>query len=125
MSNDIEERTRLAAAIGRRRTPRSQLPEQVRRDAIAYTRRRLAQGASRGDVARELAVTAMTVGRWLSMATKKVRPKQRHESRLELRPVRVVDSPKSRVAIVVTTALGLRIEGLMAADVIALVRAVG
>ena len=125
MSTDIEERTRLATAIARRRTPSSQLPEHVRRDAIAYTRRRLAHGATQADVARELAVTAMTVGRWLSMATKPPRTKPQ-QSKPKLRPVRVVDPSKpSGAAIVVTTALGLRIEGLTAADVIALVRACG
>jgi hypothetical protein len=125
MSSDIEERARLAAAIARRRTPSSQLPEQVRRDAIAYTRRRLAHGAMQAEVARELAVTAMTVGRWLSMAAEAPR-KRRQESKPKLRPVRVVDPSKSSVAaIVVTTTLGLRIEGMTAADVIALVRAVG
>jgi hypothetical protein len=127
MTIKIDERARLAAAIAARRTPSSALPEDVRRDAIAYTRRRVAQGASQAAVAHELAVTTMTVSRWLSMARlSAAKPKPSPKSAPKLRPVRVVDAPKSsRGAIVVTTTYGLRIEGLAAEDVVAILRALG
>jgi hypothetical protein len=121
----IGERARLAAAIAARRTPSSALPEHVRREAIAYARRRVAQGASQAAVAHELAVTTMTVSRWVSMARSQA-PKPQPKAAPKLRRVRVVDAAKpSRSAIVVTTAYGLRIEGLAAEDVIALLRALG
>jgi hypothetical protein len=104
----------------------------VRRDAIAYTRRRKAQGGSRVTIARELGVSAMTVGRWVAMAMKatparKVRRKPKPAP--ELRRVHVAEVPPasrgSRGAVVVTTAHGLRVDGLALEEVIAILRALG
>ena len=133
MTIKVDERARIAAAIATRRTPNGGLPEDVRQDAIAYTRRRKAQGASHATIARELALTTMTVGRWLAMGAKPkptpTKPAAKPKSSQELRPVRVVETSKpartSRVPIIVTTASGLRVEGLSAEDVIALLRAIG
>jgi hypothetical protein len=127
MKTEIDPGRRLAAEIAGRRTPSSPLAEHVRREAIAYTRRRLTEGASQSTVARELAVTAMTVSRWLSTTPMpKTALRQRQKARTELRRVRVVeDRVPSRSAVVVTTAHGLRVEGLGVDEVIALLRALG
>lgn len=140
MKSEVEEGRRLAQAIARRRTPSSALPEDVRRDAIAYLRRRLGQGASQAVVARELAVTTMTVSRWLTMSRVSTQtpvpavasttraPKATATARRSprLRRVRVVASSGATSAgLVVITSTGLRVEGLTLGDVIALIRAVG
>lgn len=120
MRNEIEEQARLAAEIAKRPSLSNQLREDVRRDAIAYTRRRVAQGASQAMIARELGVTTMTTARWLSMprARKARQPKRAKK----MRPVSVVDTPQAASAIVATTRDGLRIEGLTVADLLVLVR---
>jgi DNA-binding transcriptional regulator YiaG len=123
MRNEIEERARLAAEIGKRPSRSSQLPEGVRLAAIAYTRRRRAQGASQAEIARELGVTTMTTARWLSMSST---PKPKRPKRVpRMRSVRVVDPPAAASAIVAISREGLRIEGLTVADLIVLVRGLG
>lgn len=138
MKSEVEEGRRLAQAIARRRTPSSALPEDVRRYAIAYLRRRLGQGASQAVVARELAVTTMTVSRWLTMskvptqtpvpavASTTRAPKATARRSPKLRRVRVVaSSGATSSGLVVIMSTGLRIEGLTLSDAIALIRAVG
>ncbi len=121
MKTEIRGRERLAAEIAARPAAGGKLPSQLRRDAIDYAQRRVAQGASRGEIARELGVAVISVQRWLEIA--KRQPAQRVVRKL--RRVRVVEPLPARSAIVVTTTQGLRVEGLGLGDVIALLRALG
>jgi hypothetical protein len=126
MKTDLDERARLAALIAKRRAAHNKLPEQLRQDAIAYTRRRVAKRTPRITIARELGVSAMTVTRWLALAAQRPRSKAAAGRAAKLRRVRVVDAPAaSRGVIVVTTASGVRVEGLAAGDVITFLRALG
>ena len=109
MKSQDHEGARLAQRIATRRTPSSGLTAELRAEAIAYARRRLAEGASQATVARELAVTTMTVSRWLSMPTTPARPARKPS---KMRRVKVVDVKRASGAIVVTTPRGLRVEGL-------------
>ena len=125
MRNEIEERARLAAEIAKRPSPSSQLPEDVRLAAMAYTRRRRAQGASQAVIARELGVTTMTTARWLSMSRAPKPKRQRPKRARKMRSVRVVEPAPVSSALVATTRDGLRIEGLTLADLVALLRGLG
>jgi len=109
MKSQDHEGARLAQKSAARRTPSSGLTSELRAEAIAYARRRVAQGASQATVARELAVTTMTVSRWLSLPMTPARPVKR---RPKMRRVQVVDMKRASGAIVVTTPRGFRIEGL-------------
>jgi predicted transcriptional regulator len=53
VKTEIDPGKRLAVEIAGRRRPSSPLAEHVRREAIAYTRRRLTEGASQATVARD------------------------------------------------------------------------
>ena len=122
MKREAGEGERLRQAIILRPAASSPLSEELRQEAIAYTRDRVAQGASQVAVARELAVTAMTVSRWLATA----KPRSKPKAATPLRRVQVVEARRSAASgLVVTTLQGLRIEGMTFEDIVALVRALG
>jgi predicted transcriptional regulator len=70
------------------------LPEHVRQAAIAYTRRRVAQGASQAMIARELGVTTISVSRWVAMGRASAAPSTSEQVR-KMRRVRVVDAKRA------------------------------
>jgi hypothetical protein len=127
MRTKIRDGERLAGLIAEQRGvgARSKLPVHVRRPAIAYAQRRVAQGVSRREVADELGVAPISVARWLSTAPA-AKPRRQRSRVPELRRVRVAEpAAAASGGLAVTTLHGLRVEGLALDDVIALIRALG
>ena len=96
---------RLRRAISRRDRPNSRLSAELRAEASTYARTRSSQGATQAEIAAELGVSVVSVGRWLRDG--------RDQERTALVPVSivadVVDSPS---AYEVVTPRGLRVVGL-------------
>jgi hypothetical protein len=97
---------RLRRLISEREFSNSPLSAELRGEAAAYARRRVAEGHRQSDVARELGVALASVGRWLL-------PRDGEKARAALIPVHVVGEAKpSNTAIEVVTPRGLRVVGL-------------
>jgi predicted transcriptional regulator len=77
---------------------------------VAYAERRIAAGARKCDIARELDVSQTTVAHWLSTA----QPPRFEE-------VAIINDTSRSCGLVVVTPRGLRIEGLDLAAVVELV----
>lgn len=116
MKPDIQECARLHEAIAKRPTPSSRLATDLRDAAIAFARRRAANGATQMTIAHDLGVTTMTVSRWLTTRTRAhvSRTASAKRARGQLIPVQVSESPlaAAHVGGVIVTPRGLRIEGL-------------
>lgn len=94
--------------------PRRRFPPALRQEMASYVRERLAQGASKTQVAAELGVSGPTVAR---LEARTATP--------ALVPVRVVEEQEpARGTVTVRGPYGLVIEGLDVAGVAALLRAV-
>ncbi len=123
MTKHTEKGRRLAAAIAGGRKPSGTLPAALRREVVAYVRERIAAGAWRSGIARELGVSMGTIDRWLSqpvdVSPARVAPK--------LRGVRVAESraQSEQAALVMTTASGVRIDGLAVEDIVTILRGLG
>ena len=99
--NEVEQ---LRGEIAKRPSRRGRLSGEVRARCAKYAAVRTAEGASKMEIAGELAVSETSVQRWLQPRSKG-----------RLVPVQVKSSPERKVTtsgVVVTTARGLRIEGL-------------
>jgi transposase-like protein len=59
------ESERLRRAISRRYCPNSRLSAELRAEASAHASRRSSQGATQSEIAAELGVSMVSVGRWL------------------------------------------------------------
>ena len=112
-----DDATTLRREIGARASLRGKLPRALRERCERYAARRVRAGAGKAEVASELGVSAMSVQRWLRAAPMAA-----------MVPVRIV-GPASTAdggeRLVVTTARGLRIEGLHLDDVCTLIARVG
>jgi DNA-binding transcriptional regulator YiaG len=138
MKSDSAEARRLAQMIERERTRSGSLPPNVREVATAFARRRSEAGVSQEAIADELGLSTMTVHRWLSSRLLAV-PSAARESETptaaarnkppRLRPVHVVCSKSrgasSKSVLVVISPAGFRVEGLVLADLLTLLRGVG
>jgi len=124
MTKHAEKGQRLAAAIAGGRKASGTLPPGLRREVVAYARERVAGGAWRSAVARELGVSIGTIERWLSQPEPSARP---DGATPKLRRVRVTEARarSERPALVMTTASGIRVEGLAVEDVVAILRGLG
>lgn len=108
MKTANDEATKLRREIGTRASLRGKLPRELRERCERHAARRVAAGAGKQEVADELGVSAMSVQRWL-----------RATPVAAMVPVRIVapapapaPTPPSCDRLVVTTANGLRVEGL-------------
>ncbi len=100
-------------AVARRGTvePRLRYTAELRAEAVAYTRMRLAAGGTLTTVSRELGVAASTLQAWLTA----------EQSSPAFRSVEITDdAPRS--ALVVYGPCGLRVEGLDVATLIELIQ---
>jgi hypothetical protein len=121
MKRENSERKRIADLIAKRPTRHHVLSDDVREQAIAYTNRRVAEGASVASIARELMVTTTTILRWLKVVpplTAKLRAVHVREHETEAGPI-------ATSVLVVTTRDGLRVEGLTLGQIVELVQALG
>lgn len=128
MKTDLGVGARLAATIARRAFSNSRLPKDVAREAATYARRRRSDGVSQVGIARELGVSAITIGRWLAggEAETEGRIAGNAKRSTKMRAVRVVDAVRpATTSIVATTRDGLRVEGLTVVDLIAVLRGLG
>jgi hypothetical protein len=116
MSREREARD-LKRAMGQRGRGRP-VPKEVRGAALAYAQHRRSEGASQERIALELGVSQHTVSSWLR--------KEEARATSALVPVHVVDGPPVVArAVIITTPLGLRIEGLTIEDVCTVISRVG
>jgi DNA-binding transcriptional regulator LsrR (DeoR family) len=90
----------LRCAFEARESPTAGIHGELRERAVAYAQARAAEGVSQRVIAGEIAVSAVTVGRWL-----------REVSSASLVPVRVV-APSRAHLFEVMTPRGLRVAGL-------------
>lgn len=81
---------------------------------MAWVTARRARGVGWRELSRELGVPARTLKYWAIL-----RPEPEHV--VALRPIDVIDEPSCRTVTVVASS-GLRIEGVMIADVITILR---
>ena len=94
-----ELRRRLEARSGRRR---SGVRGALRDETLAFTRARVAEGATQSQIARELGVTQTSVSRWC-----------REMRRGALVPVEIVQPrAAAAVGVAIVSPRGLRVEGL-------------
>lgn len=114
---------RLRDAIAARPHQRHQLSAELRARAIAYARRRKADGASASAIAQELGVSQPTVGYWLAGGRAKALMLARPTSARALREV-VVDE-RSITALRIVSPAGYRLEGLSLEQAAIVLRALG
>jgi hypothetical protein len=77
-------------------------------------------------IARELGVSAITIGRWLAGGGSETERRGEVKCNTKMRAVRVVDTVRpATTSIVATTRDGLRVEGLTVVDLIAVLRGLG
>jgi len=110
MDRELQDLLRRLSAIPRGRGRR--VPAELRERIVAWTAPRRARGAWWRELSRSLGVPAKTLKRWATPRAPRV---------LALRPVDVIDEAPVRTVTIVAPS-GLRIEGVMIADVITILR---
>lgn len=108
-----ELRDKLAAAVVDQVGGERRYPEELRRQAGAYVRARLASGAKRAAVSAELGVPAITLARWAAASGFRTVAVEAEEAK-----------PTGRRDLVLVSPGGFRVEGLELSEVAALLRVV-
>lgn len=133
-SKKREELHRRIGAASKNRRGHRRYDSKLKRDIIRYVEQRKAGGASLKTAAREVSLSPDTVWTWLHGGKKQPRQRSRTRSQKTVRAVRVVSGrPEGGIApvrgaslgdagIVVVMPNGVRIEGLGAGEVAAIVR---
>lgn len=124
MKRQTSEAEQLRGEIGTRASKRGPLPRSVRERGKAFARLRVRGGASLEAISAQLGLSVKTIERWLAPDAADT-----PDARAAMLPVHVVRSRDVSTAsvdsVVVTTASGLRIEGLGIEGLCALVARCG
>ena len=112
MARDCTE-LRNAIAESRFGQTRWRCPVKLREEVVCFAQERRREGVSVRRVAQELGVSESGLSRWLLKAAGR------------LRPVRVIEKPSSRDALVWMTPGGYRLEGLNATSAAEVLRRLG
>jgi hypothetical protein len=112
MDRELRDLRRQLDAIPRGRGRR--FPAPLRERLVAWVTARRVRGDWWCELARELGIPAGTLQRWAT-------PRPACQRVMALRPVDVVGEPASRTVTLVSPS-GLRVEGVMIADVITILR---